>query len=418
MVTGHIIIIKHKKMKNNRLKMIDRLGYVIVVASCFLFVACNGEDSGNDASWQEPAMILTPSADDIELSEALIDEVALTLNWTPARSPGADFAITYLTKLDVADNNFADCILEDEGSEAFSKSYTHGMLQKLLVDKWGRKLKESADMEFRVIGKVTGPRFVKPEVATILLKIKTYGPQVIEAAGLGMAGSAVPEGAALARTIENPYCYAYYGTLNAGTINFPINADGLEVISSADDGTTPIADGQPMDVRVKTAAEATAWAIPATGVYRTVVDLEKKTVAIYSEANDIQPLKVPQTTTDTEATAVTQMYLYGEPSGWGWNDTYRMTQSIANPNIWTYTVKAIAGRTKFGVRKINESYAFSCDPLTTDAKGAGAAVTPAVAMPITGGTSSDQRNSYYKVPAGTNLVVLDLNKMTVVFGTR
>ncbi len=402
---------------NNRYKTIYKLPAFLFVIFAFssIFTGCKEEEPV--VVPLDPTMELTASATELQLSEDKIDEVALTLTWTAARDQGSDFSISYLTKFDAAENNFANCILENQGGDVFSKSFTHGQLQKLLTSKWNKKTNEYATMNFRVIGQLTGPKFIKPEVKTITIRIKTYGPKVIQAAGLKMSGTAVPAGATLSQTIENQYCYAYYGALRAGSIYFPINADGAQVISPVAAGENAINDGNSMDVRVKAAAEAGSWTIPADGTYRVVVDLEKKTTTIYSSAKDIQPIKVLATTTATELTPITSMWVYGEGTAWAWADANKMVQSLADPNVWTFNAKAISGRTKFTVGSAGASYAYSG---TANDAAAAADVSAALGTPLTvyGGTSSNLRNSYIKVPAGTNLIILNLNTMTVLLNVQ
>ncbi|MDR2628377.1 MAG: SusE domain-containing protein [Dysgonamonadaceae bacterium] len=405
-----------KKKNNNRTvkPLLPLLLSAMMLASC----GSEGDDAG---SVQEQLLALGASSTYITLSEDHIDDIALTFTWTPAREPGSDFSLSYLTKLDLADNNFSACVKEEEEDGVFSKSFTHGQLQKLLVNNWHQAVNREVLMTFRVIGTIAGPRFVRPEVADLDFTVRTYGPQVIQAAGLRMAGSAVPSGAAPGRTLENQYVFAYRGQLKAGTLYFPINQDGETAICPAgsEASAVPIDDGQAMEVRVKTAAEAelAPWTIPADGIYRVVVDLENKTVAIYSAATDIRPVEVPATSTATTPTPVTAIYAYGEPTGWAWSDTYAFVQSTANPNIWIFNTRAIGGRTKFGVIKSNDSFVYSCAPTDTET-GKDVDVVVDTPVPLTGGTSRGQRNSYLKIPSGTNFIVLNLNTMTATFSVK
>lgn len=401
----------------NRYKTKHRIfGFLFAVfAFSLVFTSCKDEEPV--VVPLEPTMELTASSTELQLSEDKIDDVALTLTWTTARDQGSDFSISYLTKFDAAENNFSNCILENQGDEVFTKSFTHGQLQKLLISKWNKKTNEYATMTFRVIGQLTGPKFIKPEVKTIIIRIKTYGPKVIQAAGLKMTGTAVPAGATLSQTIENQYCYAYYGALRAGSINFPINTDGTQVISPVAAGENAMDDGNAMDVRVKALAEAGSWTVPADGNYRVVVDLEKKTTTIYSAEKDIRPIKVLATTTATELTPVTSMWVYGEGTAWAWADANKMVQSVADPNIWTFNAKAISGRTKFTVGSVGASYAYSGTP--NDATAVlDVAATLGTPLTVYGGTAANLRNSYIKVPAGTNLIILNLNTMTVLLNVQ
>lgn len=400
-----------KTIKGNRYKSL-----LCFLTLTFFFTAC--DRNGNIDVPQDKLLKVTTSSDYIELNENLIDEVALTLTWTAAREHGEDYTISYLTKLDLSENDFSDPIRTELEEEIFSVSYTHGELQRLLTSKWYQGVNKEVSMTFRVIGIVDGPKYVLPEVDDITVRIKTYGPQVIEASGISMNGTSVPGGARLSRALENEYVFAYYGQLDAGTINFPINVDGATVISPASENTTlPITDATPMEVRVKEAEKANYWEIPSAGKYRIVVDLEQKTVSIYSETNDIPVMKVIHTSNDTEAKAITAMYAYGEPTGWGWSDENALIQSIANPNVWIFNAKALSGRTKFGVTKANTSFTFSCEPTNAET-GKDSDIELNKPMKITGGANKGQRDSYFKISSGVNFIVLDLDRMTVTFSVK
>ena len=49
-----------------------------------------------------------------------------------------DYAISYVTKIDIEGHEFESCVRVDEDYGVFNKSYTTEELQMLLVDKWGQ----------------------------------------------------------------------------------------------------------------------------------------------------------------------------------------------------------------------------------------------------------------------------------------
>ena len=56
----------------------------------------------------------------------------------------------------------------------FLKSYTHKELQSLLVSKWKQHPGDLVKLQARIIGSIEGPKFVKPEVSTVTIKVKMY----------------------------------------------------------------------------------------------------------------------------------------------------------------------------------------------------------------------------------------------------
>lgn len=382
--------------------------WIILVLTAFLLGGCDKDTGDNNLSPNEPLLDLTASTDEIILSEETPDEEAVTFTWTAAADVGEGFNISYLFKMDVAGREFQTTIpTENLGGDVFSKSYTHSELQALLSETWSQPYGVETSLEARVIAQVEGPRFVKPEVVTIATSATPYTPTVIEAAKVYMAGQSV-DGSPIEmeQTIESPYIYAFKGVLKAGTINFPITGgtNGATVLSSQD-VDQPIEDGNPMALRVHSDDDPEhSWLIPADGSYRVVLNLEKRTLAIYSEANDLQGIE--------EA-----VYMHGPAtsSNWTIENAEEMVQSVANPNIWIYynpdrPLKTGEGLIKFIIERVNGGFAYSANTSATN-------IIKGTYMQVYGGR--DYRNSYYKViDAGMNLIILDIERMTVLFDQR
>ena len=401
-----------------------KTAYLISLIICTACLATSCDDD-NEVPVVEQSLALTASSTEIQLDENSLDKPAVTFTWTETTNRGEGFTTSYLFKMDKEGNEFKTAIPTiDLGEGVLSKSLTNGELQNLLIEKWKCPDDVASRLEVRVIGRFDGPHFIKPEVSTITIAVKPFTPKIIEAKKVFMQGSALPgEPIEITQTYEDEDLFAYKGDLKAGELSFKAEMlDGTtRMLEPLEGENTAINDGGSVDVWAydPETTERSSWIIPEDGSYRIIFNKRNKKLTVYSEKTDIKLIEVaPSTLTDTPA-PVTEMYIFGEISGWAWTDDWKFEmQSQADPNVWIWTSekKGIRGQTKFGVIKNNESYVFSADPASPGALDVGGApVTMGVPMTITGGLTLDQRNSYFQIPASTNVIVLNLTDMTVTF---
>ena len=145
-----------------------------VAAIALSLAACGDDDIDNAASRNLSVIQITPSADYIKLDETKPDEVALTLEWSPAHNYGNEYITTYEYEMQL-DGSAADKLHEYEDDAVFRRSYTNKELQDMLVDKFGQTTSTLGTMIFTVTASFNGPRLVVPDIATANVKIKTYG---------------------------------------------------------------------------------------------------------------------------------------------------------------------------------------------------------------------------------------------------
>src|SRR5690606_33656811 len=164
------------------------------------------------------------------------------------------------------------------------------------------------------------------------------------------------------QTIESPYIYAFKGALKAGTISFPITGGaGGEAVLSSQEANQAIDDGNQMALRIHSSDDPEhSWVIPEDGNYRVVLNLEKRTLAIYSEANDLQGIE-----------EVVYMHGPATSSNWTIENAEEMVQSVANPNIWIYynpekPLKTGEGLIKFIIARVNGGVAYSANTPATN----------------------------------------------------
>ena len=234
------------------------------------------------------------------------------------------------------------------------------------------------------------------------------------------------------QTLENENVYAFYGELNEGTLYLPIEFGGSRskaIVPNAEgnhdinDGTTNIFSQADM---AKTDEEY--WEIPSAGKYRIVVDIELKTIAIYSEAKDMKPQMVgpwkerqEDGTYKEVTTPVENLWMWGDfdseanrdkPS-----DKYKMEPSNASPYIFTYSGTLNTGTVKFQVSNVwNNTYAFGATNIRDQHLKAELDVEY-IMVPGAG----ENRYSRYRIPEGTNFIVVDIKddaNPTVIFSKK
>ena len=551
------------KILNNLYLSLFKLSCVLLISS--FAVGCK-DDPDNYVSRNAYDLKLTTSTDEVILNENTPDEVALTLEWTAARDLGYDYIMTYVYEADLGvakPTGGKAGIKEYEDENIFKRSYTHKQLQEMLVNDWLQLTSTKTSMTFTVTASYEGPSVVVPDLSTVNVNIKTYGPKQFLADKVYMSGTAVGDnGLEMTASKANAKIFVYTGALSTGTINFPITygeevkqnaiapltasqditnlpmdavvlekasagswkiaeageyrvtvnlvthtvtivpaGDILdmekvflagtaidpetEIIQTLEDeniyafrgelkvgslylpllfeGTkdqsivpssldkTDIEDGKEVRFGVNTTANAGStnyWNIKTAGTYRIVVNVETKTITIYSPTTDLKNTKVSWNNTvegkNPYVSEVETLWMYGGYNNLqgdgkgkgdtaGFDDKYTLTQSLANPNIFVYkgdvlprsTVtdeydkQSYTGAVNFTVSRIhNNVYAYGS---TAEAKRnvkKGYMPTTLGASQVLKAGQSDNRYAYFLIPENTNYVLVDIEKLTVVFDNK
>lgn len=528
--------------------------YIVLALSVGLFASCQ-DDVDNNYSKYKTAVELSTSVEEIVLNESMIDDEALTVSWTPAYDFGAETVTSYKYEIYMLTSKSSD-IVEYEDDFIFERTYTHGDLQKMLVDHFKQTTSTNGQLRFRVTATFENPhKLILPDVSEKTIKIKTYGPKQFKADEVYMAGTAVgAQNIKLTASANNADVYVWNGSLSAGKINFPIlygdeqnvivpasntdqaitgeamaatvkgagettaawtipaatayrvtvnfaaktvtiidaasiieidkiflagsataglDAAALEVkptfenedvyawradlkagnlylpiefeskttISIVPSGSShDINDGQTSGFSQTTTATGTAsqyWTIPADGTYRIVLDVDLKTITIYSSTTDLQPF-TPPAWNHTQAPANTQ-YVAPVLNLWMWggfgpstsgnipSQAYKMIPSLANPKIFVYydgtalprqTLNGQVGYVKFMVDDSwNNVYAYGHPTTQTNNTNTYHTINLNETVAISGGQSWN-RYSFFLIPANCNYVVVDIEKLTVIFGQK
>lgn len=306
---------------------------------------------------------------------------------------------------------------------------------------------------------------------------------IMEIDNLYMAGDAVgSEEIEITQTLENEAVYAWKGELSAGTLYFPIEFEGernLTMVPSDSENHSVLVDGTDNSFTTVTTVSATGryWEIPSNDTYRIIIDVDARTVKIYSAENDLQPRYANGTwsngslagygTTPAENTVEIEcLWMYGPFDGFaddsgvgqGFQFAYRCIRSLADPYVFVYSgdalprntdtafagsaTKTVTGGVVFIIgpespldgsdrfesqsvqtpsypRPYNNSYAFGSADVNSvrNSRCESFAAVLGTAHGIEEG-QDDSRYGYFEIPSGCNHVVVDTRNMTVTFSQK
>lgn len=306
--------------------------FLLLLVGSFM-IGCNEENDVNPLD-NRSDLVIEASATDIKLNEDTPNDIALTLNWTKADPISSEYSLSYIYKVDLASNDFSDNTLIKEFVDGeSSKSYTHKELQQLLTDKWELTPGTTTTLSARIIGSLEGPKFVKPEISTVSVKIQTYIEKEFKADKLYISGTAVDgEDIEIRPMVSNPLRYVGIVSLKAGNINFPIvyeDENKVNVISPVVAEQT-IQGGKELEAVVKSAEKAGVWVIPESDTYRVLVDFEHHTVSIGLASDYITADKI-------------------FVSGTCVSEKQEMTQTIENENQYAFHAELQSGNVYFPI---------------------------------------------------------------------
>jgi len=388
------------------------------------FAAC--KKGIKDIDKVQEQLALNVSSANIALDENNLAKNIVTFKWNAARQQSDDHLISYTTKLDVVGNNFGSstAIMNYEDDGTFSRSFTSEQLQNWASQKWGIPNNKSFTLEFRVVAQWEGgATFESPEVRTVQVNVTPIRTVVFDADKVFLGGSAVPglSKVEMPKTLENLNQYAYVLNLQPGELQIPVEYSGATNYIASADASTALKDGSTIGIKMR--ETAFSWKIETAGQYRVVVNMQKATATIYSPAQALVP-KVVNWNGDggvAQTTTISELWMHGAINSFGTPVKMDCKVSLADPQVLIYNGGKV-GKTKFIVyggtdNNKNLAYAFSA-PLTATSTAQDLALTLGTVATLSGGSTSAQRNSYYTIPTGANIVIFDLRNMTILAEKR
>lgn len=198
---------------------------LLILVTLLSFSCQNDGDVTIKLDTVEDGMHIAVNAEEIILSQELMDEIALQLTWGEAQQRANNGEITYYLKLGLPGFTTAiDKIEIEEG--VFEYSFNHLDLNLLLYSQLNIPYGSTMELEAEVIAWSEGDFYVVPEISTIKFTVTTFQ---IAPVNLYLVGSANPNGADIehgikltevveGRDIGNKYIWE--GELQAGTFKF------------------------------------------------------------------------------------------------------------------------------------------------------------------------------------------------------
>ncbi|MBA0882447.1 SusF/SusE family outer membrane protein [Flavobacterium undicola] len=370
---------------------------ILFIIMSIVLVAC--EDKGlENLDWlQKPnfvkPMTLTPSSENVEMSSGNDNATAIIFTWTKGNDRGAGTTLTYFFLMDIVGNNFgANTVFKEEIPVGiFTKSYTVGELNALLIEKWGYPGGTKAKLEVKIIARVDNSlQFQKPELAFTSFSAKTFSPGPLP---LFLVGDAISggwnysTGMNITEIIERSQ-YAYTGNFSVGAFKI-IEKSGNELPSYDPNGANTLVYNQ---TEPRTASNV--FNVVTAGRYSLYMNRTKLTyIFAYTPYENV--------------------YMLGSATAVGWNiDTpIKMIWSQTNPEEFTYTGPLTPGEMKLPLDLGNWGGRFIM-PLVggTEINGDGTDVTTFKLSPT--GWPDDK---WVIKTAGNYKITLNQSKMTIVF---
>lgn len=288
------------------MKAIDTMKTISKIAFAALALlsaaACNKHEIDNKKSNYNATMEISASGQTVVLDESAPDATALTISWTPAYDYGSDFIMTYQYSVEVPTSKAA-AISEYEDDGVFTRSYTNKQLHEMLTGHFDQLTSTYADLKFSVTATYTGPRIVIPDMSSVTIRVKTYGPKQFAADKVYMGGTAVGASPVeLTPNATNAALYVYTGNLSAGKLNFPVvYGDENNVIVPAS-GKDEAVTGEAQAAVAKEGTETAGWLIPTSESYRVTLNFTTQSVTVIptSQIFEVDSLFLSGTAVDKE----------------------------------------------------------------------------------------------------------------------
>ncbi len=243
----------------------------------------------------------------------------------------------------------------------------------------------------------------------------------------------------MSQTLEDESVYAWLGELKNGRLYIPAIVNKGKYIVPAN-VNSDLSDSNGIATEYSYADTEWYWDLPADGEYRIVLNTKTKKITIYSPAEKLEPYTPPawnhtqEPKNEAYSAQILNLWMWG---GFGGStaanipsEAYKMSPSLANPRIFVYytginlprqTSSNQIGYIKFlADNSWNNVYAYGAPTTQNDNTNTytGAELNKTVALQ---GGQSRNRYSFYLIPEGCNIVVVDITdekNPTVVFGQK
>ena len=286
-----------------------------------LSVSCESDEL-HDPSFDniDDELNLSVSGSDLELEEQFLNN-EVTFNWSTGTNNGTNSAINYTLAIDLAENDYADPIMEPVEGEKnrFSYAIDHGTLNNRLLES-GLNPGETYNLKARISAEVaTGGDIQTSETNFSVTTFKPVSDKLF------MVGDATPNGWDIANATElsasssQRGVFIYEGPLTAGDFKFAVSQDDC---FCQDFYTKDPDDDSIIVFNEGGSGDDIPWTITEEGNYKIRIDLLNKTISI-------EPV---------EDAPFSKLWMIGDATESGWNidSPAEFTQSSEDQFIFTY----------------------------------------------------------------------------------
>lgn len=291
--------------------------FCLLVVS-FLFSSCEKDDLDLYIPESGP-LSLKVSEYNIVLDEHFPNK-QVVFTWTTGVNFGTSSSINYVLEIDKKDNNFANALQYEMGSNSFTFSLTYSSLNYILLNTFGILPNTAQDFDVRIKAIPSGNQD-NTQIINQVITITAYQPV---SSNLYIVGSATPSGWNIGSAIQmtastTPGTFVYQGSLIPGTFKFAVNQD---TCFCQDFYTKDATDDNKMVYNLGGSGNDLQWNITQSGQYKVTANILDLTITIES----------------ITAPPFSQLWIVGDasPSGWDINTPMAFTQSTSNPYIFTY----------------------------------------------------------------------------------
>jgi len=307
-----------------------------------VFFSCEDKGLENEDWLQDPnfpnPLTMTLSSKEIVLNKDNEDATAITFTWTQGNDRGAGTSLTYFFRMDLTGNNFGEgaapgtstTITEEIPAGVFTKSYTVGELNALLLKNFKRPGGVITNLEAQIIAQVNNSaQYQKPEFSTSGFAVTSFSPGPLP---LFMVGDAISVGwdystGKILPEITERTIYNFIGDFSIGEFKV-IENPGSEL---------PSYDPAPGNKIVYNETEArtanNVFKVTEAGRHSFYMDIDKK---IYAFGY------VPYENVYMVGNAITGI-------GWDIGKAKPMIWDAKNPEVFTYSGQFDAGEFKLAL---------------------------------------------------------------------
>ncbi|MCR5408555.1 MAG: SusE domain-containing protein [Bacteroidales bacterium] len=363
---------------------------IAVAAALVAFGACTScikHNIDNSYSKSNSIMEIKASATSVVLDETKPDDVVLTISWNPAYDYGDDYVMTYEYSVEVPTSK-ASALTEYEDDGNFTRSYTNKQLQDMLTGHFAQETRKKGQLKFSISATYSGPRVVLPDMSSVTIDVKTWGPVKFAADKVFIGGSAIAsqQELSLSGTV-----YTWQGSLSKGKINFPIEYEGESNTIIPASGADTAVSGE---AQAATAVEGTSsfgWTIADADNYRVTLNFTAKTVTVIPTSQIFE---------------VEKIFLAGSAAP---GEDIEVAPTLENPAVYAYHGELKAGNLYLPVL-FDEATTLSIVPAgDSHAIADGEAVSFGQAL-----TASAPSTKYWTIDAdGVYRIVIDTNAKTI-----